>query len=69
LAMTRDPRGDSFASDERLRHHRSLAREIPFAASLIHSLRLLFSEKFSATVTYHHAQELSWCSTAKLAVH
>jgi hypothetical protein len=67
LRFRQRSRGDGLASDERLRHHRSLAREIPFAASLIHSLRLLYSEKFSAKVTgTPRPGELS-CDAALLA--
>jgi hypothetical protein len=39
LRFRQRSRGDGLASDERLRHLRSLAREIPLAAPLIHSLR------------------------------
>jgi hypothetical protein len=37
LRFRQRSRGDGLASDERLRHHRSLARVIPSAASPIHS--------------------------------
>jgi hypothetical protein len=37
LAMTRDPRRDGLASDERLHHHRSLALQIRFVTSAIPS--------------------------------